>query len=160
MPVSIKTKALTASTVGVALAILALSREPDIASQPRMPVESQASLPNVETSRTASSLPPLAVQRPPATKAPAPAQASSIEEDSDDPYEISGFVSPPADEGAVHSTHSEIKTGADMDYEAGLIDDDGNSTAVEIGSEEDEATLRQARIDEQLHAPPRASNPR
>ena len=154
MPAHLKTKALAAAAVGAAALIFMLSREPDAARPPQALAEQQPQPRSAELPHAA--LPPQA----PAIQ-PMPVQTPATEEDSNpDPYEIRGFVSPPADEGALHSARSEIKTGADMDYEAGLIDDDGNSTAVEIGSEEDEASLRQARIDEQLHTPPRASNSR
>lgn len=89
-----------------------------------------------------------------AVESPRPAPAGTVadagdssDSDADDPYEIRGFVQQPDQTGLVR-TVAGPRTGADDDYDAGLVDEDGNPTAVEIGSAEDEAMQLQALRDE------------
>ena len=102
----------------------------------------QASTNSVQTSAPSVS--------PPADSA---AGDTDADEKEPDPYEITESTSPTPDDGTAHSIRSELKTGADLDYEAGLIDDFGNPTTVEVGSPEDEAALRAALADEAAHMP-------
>ncbi len=73
--------------------------------------------------------------------------ASKDDDDADDadndPYEIRGFVHEPDQTGMAH-TVAGLRTAADDEYDAGLVDEDGNSTAIEIGSAEDRAMELQA----------------
>ena len=75
---------------------------------------------------------------------PVQAQRSTAAESGSDtePGELQGFVTAPQDQGLVHSVNNGVMTGADIDYAAGLIDDDGNPTAIEQGSADEEAALR------------------